>query len=252
MTTDAAGPTLAAPKPHTLNGQIRQLAKKDVTLGDGTIIAVRAIHAWEQDTVADAILRPTPPLKVNPRRGSASEPEPDDLDPVYQGELRAWLRKIQRAELAMAIDLSAAIAPRPEKTAKAAEWAKWIELAGAYLAERFAAPELELLWRTSRELGIRPIVAGALAVFIQKAEPKSDKAPLVAVKSDLSIPENYDVTEDGLLMRAAERFGRDPFTWIDSLNAEQRAAAIAHELIRRPEEVADRAMLRAVTSMIAG
>lgn len=49
-------------------------------------------------------------------------------------------------------------------------------------------------------------------------------------------PETYSVTEVGLLMRAAERFGQDPARWIDGLSQGWRALVLAHELLREHEE----------------
>ena len=43
-------------------------------------------------------------------------------------------------------------------------------------------------------------------------------------------------TEAYFLMRAAERFGMDPFAWPDSLSSGKRAQALAFELVREDEE----------------
>lgn len=50
------------------------------------------------------------------------------------------------------------------------------------------------------------------------------------------MPKIYAITSAGLLLRAAERFGRDPFTWIDALTPGQRSLVIAHEIVRSAEE----------------
>ena len=185
----------------------------------------------------------------NPLAGSDAPPVPREDDVGYRRALSRWFSDLRTAEIAVAMDL----VHRPDKAAAdtcfadAADKDVWLRSAVAALKETFSEPELRLLAESLESLSTRSMVQEAIRILIVEAdgEPKADS-------ERLKIPEQFDTTEQGVLLSAAARFGvGDPFKWIDGLDAGQRSMAIAAELIRRREE-ADRAALVMSACRVAG
>lgn len=203
-------------------------------------VAVRALWAWEQDLAEEAFPRPMPPLKKDPNRGSAADPIPDPKDPLHQEELRRWVRDLARAQVFLAT------AEKPDDSLTADGLRSGVKA----VARIYTADELDHLWLSLRKLSTLALVKEALRVVIVKREDQD--APTIPGGDALTIPESYDLTEDAILYRAACRAGQDPFAWVHGLSPQQRATALAHEIVMRREEDAKLAVLRSAVGILGG
>jgi hypothetical protein len=158
----------------------------------------------------------------------------DEADPTHQRELRKWLKWVKRAQVSVSMQATE-------------EWTgDKVKALAERAAKSFTNDEIELLWVRLRELSTGEMIRNAMTIIISPSADggESDKGDSVQV------PEAYAITEDGLMMRAAERFGQNPATWPKTLSPEERALTLANELVRRKEENERMDAIRAALGMM--
>lgn len=202
-------------------------------------VPVRALWAWEQDLAEDAVPRPLPPMRKDPNRGSASDPVPDLKDPDHQEDLRRWVRDLARAQ----VFLSTAEKPDESLTTEG------VRAGVRAVARLYTSDELDHLWLSLRKLSTLSLVKEAMRVVLVKRDESDAPA---GTSESVMVPESYDLTEDAILYRAACRAGQDPFAWVRGLSPQQRATALAHEIVMRREEDARLAVLRSAVGILGG
>jgi hypothetical protein len=154
----------------------------------------------------------------DPNAGSLSPKIPNENDPEHVKALRLWLKWLKRAQVG--------IATQPK-----GKWdaAKVRELAEK-VAETYTTDEIEVLWVRLRELSTGEMLRHALSIIV------TGNTEAEATEEPMKVPESYGLTEEGLMLRAAERFGQNPAEWPKTLSPEERAKVLANEIVRRREE----------------
>lgn len=223
-----------------------KIASREVRLDSERTVTVRALRVSEHEAVQDCFPRPAPPFGLDPTKGSNAPPiqRPDDV--VYNRALRRWYANVTLAEVAIAIGLELdPLGPFPASGDMVKD-NEWLVAAAKQLRDQMTDADVRLLHEAMDQLGTLAMVKEAVRVLVVERDGSADVAP------EIRIPEDYDNTETGLLLSAAERFGvGDPIAWIDGLDAGKRAMMLANELVRRQEE-AERMRIAAAAVGLAG
>lgn len=217
----------------------------DVPLSGGQdpiTVTVRGLRGDEVAAIVDAIDRPRPPMIPDPARGSLSLHVANTNDPGYLDAMRVYGRKYAAAEVAVAIDLVLNDGPLPGDAGKRKDW---IIRAIDQVRREFIDSEIDALWNALHALtGIDAVKDMIRTLIVQVPAPKKGE------KDTLEIPEHWARTEDGLLFRAASRFGQDPITWPLSLSADDRLRVIADQVLWQREEDTRLTILAGIRSAI--
>ncbi|MBS0186687.1 MAG: hypothetical protein JSS51_01375 [Planctomycetes bacterium] len=231
---------------------VGRLKSKKVTLPSGIEINLRTLSSLEIDAIADLYPRPAPPLGKNPLAGTEAPPVPREDDVGYQKRLRRWYVDVRAAELAAAMDFEHPIDDTSESLTFAscpeARRSAWFASAVPALKSSLSEPELRLLTEEMHSLTTVPLVKEAIRILlVERDETRSADG-----EKEIQVPQNYDRSELGLLMSAAERFGQDPLPWINRLEPGERQLILAQELIRKTEEAEKLTVLAAAARIAAG
>ncbi len=225
-----------------------KIATAEVRLDASRVVTVRALRVVEHDAVQDAFPRPSPPYKNDPTKGSLAPPIQRADDVPYQRELRRWYTNVLMAEVALAIDLelegdlSGGFPLNQDLPTREG----WLQTAVKQLKDSMTEPEVRMLHDAMDKLGTVSMVKEAMRVLLVERDSDSP------VDAEIRVPQNYDTSETGLLLAAAERFGvGDPVAWMDGLKPGERALLLANELVRREEE-AKKTELLAAACGVAG
>jgi len=106
------------------------VARDEVKLPGGRAVAVRGLEAWEQTLIMRALPRPSPPMILDPDKGSASTDKvPDFTDAKYLDAHERWSHDYRLACAAAGTDHAGWLAIRgtAETPASTAEAVKWFE-----------------------------------------------------------------------------------------------------------------------------
>lgn len=234
--------------PASFSKILTKIGTKDVQLPGGRLVTVRALRAVELDEVAGVFERPAAPYGVDPTKGSQAPPIQREDDAIYQRRLRRWYTDITCAEICIAIDLEIPFPAGAENApavtialVKPEQRAEWLRAAVVKLREALLESEIRLLRDALFALSTTDLVNEMVKVlFVERAD--DHKLP----ENEVRIPENLDLSENGLLLSAAARFHvGDPFVWIDALQPGERAAILANELVKVRTENLDRQLLMA-------
>ncbi|MBX3380858.1 MAG: hypothetical protein KF805_12260 [Phycisphaeraceae bacterium] len=228
-----------------------RLRSKRVNLSGELELNLRVLSSMELDQIADLFPRPAPPLGQNPTAGSLAPPIPREDDVGYQRRLRRWYIDLRAAEVCVAIDYEHSVSNEAAAITFAncpeADRQAWLRSAVDSIKSLLPEPELRMLSDSMHELSTVPMVKEAIKILI--IEREGELPP--DVDNVIQIPQNYDRSEMGLLMTAAERYGQDPIPWIDQLEPAEKSAILAHEMIRRHEEAERMGMLMTAARIAA-
>jgi hypothetical protein len=208
-----------------------KIASRPVRLDADRTVTIRALRVSEHEAVQDCFPRPAPPFGPDPTKGSNAPPiqRPDDV--IYNRALRRWYANVMLAEVAIGIGLVLEDGRPFPASGDAVTDNGWLVDATKQLRDKMTDADVRLLHEAIDQLGTVAMVKEAIRVLVVERDGSADVAP------EIRIPEDYDNTETGLLLSAAERFGvGDPIAWIDGLDAGKRAMMLANELVRRQEE----------------
>ncbi|MBS0187119.1 MAG: hypothetical protein JSS51_03560 [Planctomycetes bacterium] len=207
---------------------VRSIAYRDVPVGE-TTVKVRGLSGLESLAVDQAFVHPAPPMRRNPEKGSLADPEPDLNDPAFQAAQRKLTQDVVAGEAAIACELSLEGTPFP---AEARAQGPWIVRAAAWMQSVFSEAQLSTIYTVSRSMsGFDTIKAHAHSLIVEYTPKKDDEK-----RDPFELPKDWMRSEEGMLMRAAARFGQDPTTWPQSLSATDRAKILAEQMLSMRED----------------
>lgn len=204
----------------------RVTQRTQVGLSHGRVLDVRMVTAGEVAAIEEAFLPIPVPTKPDPNGGSLST-VPDREHPDYVRRTRTRSSKIMAAEVAAAIDLANESGQTLDVRADEKTRAAWVTWAAETVLGMLSETEIGYLWAASRNLGGIEGVQEQLRKLIVEVNGGGGDG---GGGGKLEIPEVYGRTKDALLLRAAARFGQDPFVWLKSLTREQENLILADQI----------------------
>lgn len=119
----------------SLTRLVQSLETRDVELAPGVRVTLRALSDGAAADVLAAFVRPVPPMKSDPAKGSLAPKVEDTDDPVFVAAMERWYRQVRRVRVAIAAGHTLADGLGFEAVATDAEKAAWMRRADAEIAQ---------------------------------------------------------------------------------------------------------------------